>query len=409
MNQVDPPKSRKVRLSENFHTGDLLANARRQARDRKFDDYLIVDVDAHHNEFDHWSEIAKYIDNRVIRHLASVSPNPSTILSAPPTTQDMGDRIGRRIHRKLEHTPEGRHREISLTLRYMDAIGIDYTILFPSPMLLLGQHPLVDIEVAMARAYNRWLVENVLAVEPRIKSMLYLPFNDPEASLKMVEEFGDKPGVMGFMVVAIHFKPVHDKAYMKLYAALEERGLPIAFHASYYWEEQSARQMNKFLSVHALTFPYYLMVHLTNWIVNGIPELFPKLRVSWIEGGVAYLPFIMMRLDHEYMMRISEAPLLKRMPSDYIREMYFTSQPLECPGNPNLLKPIFEMVNADKQMMYSSDYPHWDFDVPSRLFDLKFLTPEARRNILGLNACRYFGVDPAKMPVVKPKTGRIER
>ena len=189
----------------------------------------------------------------------------------------------------------------------MDAMGIDYNVLFPSPLLMLGQHPLAEIEVAIARAYNRWLVEKVLVAEKRIMSLLYLPFNDPEASLKVVEDFGDKPGVRGFMVTAVHFKPVHDKAYMKLYRALEERGLALAFHASYLWDaEASVRQMNRFLSVHALTFPYYLMMHLTNWIINGLPELFPRLRVAWIEGGIAFLPFLMMRLDHEYLMRISE-------------------------------------------------------------------------------------------------------
>jgi predicted TIM-barrel fold metal-dependent hydrolase len=287
----------------------------------------------------------------------------------------------------------------------MDAMGIDYNVLFPSPLLMLGQHPLAEIEVAIARAYNRWLVEKVLVAEKRIMSLLYLPFNDPEASLKVVEDFGDKPGVRGFMVTAVHFKPVHDKAYMKLYRALEERGLALAFHASYLWDtETSVRQMNRFLSVHALTFPYYLMMHLTNWIVNGLPELFPKLRVAWIEGGIAFLPFLMMRLDHEYLMRISEAPLLKRLPSDYMREMYYTSQPLETPPKSrHMIEPIFKMINADTQMMFASDYPHWDFDVPGQIFDLPFLDDHAKRNILGLNACRFLGVDPATLPLVKPK------
>ena len=145
------------------------------------------------------------------------------------------------------------------------------------------------------------------------------------------------------------------------------------------------------------------MVHLTNWLINGMPELYPNLRVSWVEGGIAYLPFIMLRLDHEYMMRTSEAPLLKKLPSEYMRDMFFTSQPLEIPSNPKQLKPIFEMINADTQMLFSSDYPHWDFDVPSRIFDLPFLDEDARRNILGLNACRYLGLDPATLPLTKPE------
>src|ERR687884_652559 len=78
---------------------------------------------------------------------------------------------------------------------------------------------------AAERAYNRWLVERVLAEEPRIRSMLYLPFNDPAASYRMVQEFAGKPGVVGFMVTAARYRPVHHNDYMKTYALLEERGL----------------------------------------------------------------------------------------------------------------------------------------------------------------------------------------
>ena len=48
--------------------------------------------------------------------------------------------------------------------------------------------------MALARAYNRWLTERVLAHEPRIRSMLYLPFNDAEACYRMVKEFGASQG-----------------------------------------------------------------------------------------------------------------------------------------------------------------------------------------------------------------------
>jgi hypothetical protein len=34
-------------------------------------------------------------------------------------------------------------------------------------------------------------------------------------------------------------------------------------------------------------------------------------------------------LDHEYMMQPSEAPVLKKKPSEYMRDMYYSSQPME--------------------------------------------------------------------------------
>ena len=48
-------------------------------------------------------------------------------------------------------------------------------------------------------------------------------------------------------------------------------------------------------------------------------------------------------------------------------------------------------VNAETQLLYASDYPHWDMDLPSVIYDLPFLGEEAKRNILGGNAARLFG------------------
>ena len=142
--------------------------------------------------------------------------------------------------------------------------------------------------------------------------------------------------------------------------------------------------LNKFLSVHALGFPCSKMVHLTNWIVNGLPERFPELNVIWIEGGLAWVPFMMQRLDHEYEMRtVRGARCCKRLPSEYMREMYFTSQPLERHRDLDLLEKTFELIDAENRLLYASDYPHWDFDVPSLIYDLPFLNEQAKRRSSG--------------------------
>jgi predicted TIM-barrel fold metal-dependent hydrolase len=213
-----------------------------------------------------------------------------------------------------------------------------------------------------------------------------------------VLEFSGKPGVIGFMVTGVRYSAVHDNVYMKTYRALEERGMPLAFHAAYNWQNRYFEQMNRFISVHALGFPYYNMLHMTNWIINGLPERFPKLKVMWIEGGLAWIPFLMQRLDNEYQMRSSEAPLLKRMPSEYMQEMYYSSQPLESDvaRHRKLMEATFESIHADTQLLFSTDYPHWDFDLPSSIYDLPFLSEQTKRNILGGNAAKLFGLEPWK-------------
>ena len=194
------------------------------------------------------------------------------------------------------------------------------------------------------------------------------------------------------MVTSVRNKPVHHNRYMKVYRALEERGLPLGFHAGYYWQDPSMMQINRFGSMHALSFVWCNVVHCTNWVMNGLAERFPDLPVVWIESGLSWVPWLMQRLDHTYMMRTSEAPLLKRKPSEYMAEMYYTSQPLET-DNLKALELTFEMTNARTQLLYASDWPHWDFDPPAVIWDIPFLDDEARKNILGLNAKRIFDLE----------------
>ncbi len=379
-------------------TKTLLAHADQQSVQRRYEDFLIVDVDGHHFEIASWAQIIEYIEDPVMRAQAKYqgygSGGISTAISGGGY-QNLVGRVTRTTGAPKEPTPPTPHRDITLTKRWMDAIGIDIACLFPTPMLTLGLTPRPEVEVALARAYNRWLVENVLAHEPRIKSTLYLPLNDPEATYKMVKDFAGKKGVIGFTIVSPHYKAVYDNAYVKTYALLEEANLPLVFHGAYAWGgDQSLQLCNRFIAVHALGFAWFNILHCTNWLCNGMPERFPKLKVAWVESGLAWVPFLMQRLDNEWMMRSSEVPLLKRKPSDYMREMFYSSQPMEMVNNREALELTFKMINAETQLMYSSDYPHWDMDLPSTIYDLPFLNDQAKRSILGGNAKRFFNLEP---------------
>jgi predicted TIM-barrel fold metal-dependent hydrolase len=382
--------------AEEFDTRTLLMHAREQAAQRRYEDFFIADIDGHHFETLSFAEIVEFIEDPVMREQAKYQGFGGGGITSPSGGyQELVGRITRRDGRRPEKIDPGQQRDRTLTRRWMDAIGIDQLCLFPTPMLGLGLTPRPEVEVAMARAYNRWLCERVLAEEPRIKSSLYLPINDPEATYKMVKDFGDKKGVIGFTICSPHYKAIYDNSYMKTYALIEEMGVPLVFHGAYAWgQDKSFSLCNRFIAVHALGFSWFNILHCTNWLVNGMPERFPKLKVVWIESGLAWIPFLMQRLDNEWMMRSSEVPLLKRRPSDYMREMYYSTQPMEMVHNKEALELTFKMINAETQLMYASDYPHWDMDLPSTIYDLPFLSEQAKRNILGGNAKRVFKLDP---------------
>jgi len=378
-----------------FSTPKHLEHASEQARARNYQDFLIVDVDSHHYENESYAEVFEYIESPVIRREAFEGNSRRTgLLNSQVGYQNTGGRIHRQKFRGIEKVKPGyKHKDIAQTLDWMDAMGVDYCCMFPTPMLFLGLHPQVEVEVAMCRAYNRWLCERVLAHEPRIVSMLYLPFNDPEATYRTVKDFADKKGCVGFMVTSPRYKPVHDNAYIKTYALLEEIGKPIAFHAAYSWDDRALQMTNRFISVHALGFMWFNMIHMTNWVINGLPVRFPKLKVMWVESGLTWAASLMQRLDHSYMMRTSDAPTLKEKPSHYMKQMYYSTQPMEMPEDKSIMQSTFKCINADTQLVWSSDYPHWDFDLPSTIYDLPFLNETQKRNILGGNAARLFNLD----------------
>lgn len=381
---------------EQLDTSRLLAHARKQAHERSFDDVLIADVDSHHYENECFDQFLPFIENDVLRQLvlAGRTKGRGALTPQQVSFQDMGGRITRYPLRASEKTEPGRLRDVALGQRWMDAMSVDYSCLFPTLLLSVGLHPSTEMEIELCFAYNRWLTEQVLpAAGGRLYSMLSLPISDADEARRQVEKFGACRHVTGFLVTAARTLPIHHNSNMKVFRAIEERGLALAFHSAINIGEPVFKGLNRFASVHALGFPFYNILHMTNWVTNGLGERFPKLPVIWIEGGLAWVPFLMQRLDHEFMLRTSEYPLLKKRPSDYMRDMYYASQPMER-VDLEALQCTFRMIDAETRLMYASDYPHWDFDLPSTIWDLPFLSEKAKHNILGGTAARLFKLPP---------------
>ena len=129
---------------------------------------------------------------------------------------------------------------------------------------------------------------------------------------------------------------------------------------------------------------------LTSLVFEGVFERFPKLKVILVEGGFAWVPPLMWRLDREWQRMKSEVPHVKRPPSEYVREhFWFTTQPIEEPETNTHLLDTLRWIGADR-LMFSTDYPHWDFDDPRFAFKAP-LTREEHRMIFRDNAKALFG------------------
>ena len=158
-------RGRRVTVEE-LNTTQLLAHASEQATERKLDDMLIVDVDAHHYENEHMRrDPAVHGERRCCASSLMGGPAKRPRRHHPEpgrVYQDMGGRVTRYPLRGSEKTEPGKNRDVQLGDRWMDAMSVDYSCLFPTGMLTIGMHPQKEMEVELCWAYNRWLTEKVL-------------------------------------------------------------------------------------------------------------------------------------------------------------------------------------------------------------------------------------------------------
>src|SRR6202048_39896 len=143
-------RGRRISVDE-LNTTRLLAHARKQAVQRKLDDIIIVDVDAHHYENEHYNDILPFMENDVFKQWTmggrGQTGGGSIVTTNAGVIQDMGGRGTRYPLRRSEKTAHGKHRDVQLGERWMDAMSVDYYCLFPTGMLNIGMHPQKEMEV----------------------------------------------------------------------------------------------------------------------------------------------------------------------------------------------------------------------------------------------------------------------
>ena len=98
-------RGRRVSVEE-LNTTNCWPMRGKQAVQRKFDDMMIVDVDAHHYENENYGEILPFMENDVLRQLTIGGRGKSrrAIVPGRHGYQDMGGRVTRYPMRGSEKT-----------------------------------------------------------------------------------------------------------------------------------------------------------------------------------------------------------------------------------------------------------------------------------------------------------------
>jgi predicted TIM-barrel fold metal-dependent hydrolase len=143
---------------------------------------------------------------------------------------------------------------------------------------------------------------------------------------------------------------------------------------------------------HICSHTFSIMANLVHMITTGVPVRYPDLRIAVTEAGISWVPFLMHKMDKEYIERRREVPFLEDKPSTYLKQMYFATQPVEEPENLSDVVTMMSLYDGENNTIFASDWPHHDFDHPSKVHQIPF-TNEVRRKIFGENALRLFNID----------------
>jgi predicted TIM-barrel fold metal-dependent hydrolase len=284
----------------------------------------------------------------------------------------------------------GRVRE-----KLLDAYDVTYGILTPDEAAAFSILPNAELAARLSSAYNDWLLERWLEEEPRLRALLVVPAQHPQAAAAEIHRLAGRDEFVGVFLPGGARVPYGNPLYEPLWRACAEHGLPVAVHTHFEGvgiagPVTAAGYPDHYAEYHALC-GSGMWGHFASILCHGVFERFRDTRLMLMEGGLVPFVGLLWRLDTNWRACRSEIPYCRRPPSEYVWEhVRFTTQPLEEPEDERLLLPAIEGLRPWDTLCYSSDYPHWDFDEPSQT--LRRFPAGWRDAVAHANAMTFFGL-----------------
>jgi hypothetical protein len=243
----------------------------------------------------------------------------------------------------------------------LDAFGTRLAILNP---LSGGQVAVSEtMGAAVCGAVNDWIVAEFLDRDPRFRASILVPPQSPELAAEEIERRApDRRFVQVMIPVAVEMM-LGRRYYRPLLAACEKHDLPLGLHAGALHRHPTSS--NGWTSHHTQDYvghTHAFEAQLLSLIHEGAFVRYPRLRVVLIESGVSWLPPFLWRAIKTWRGVRPEVPWVKRSPAEYVRDhVRLTVQPFDAPGAAAVSR-IVEMIGSDDMLLFSTDYPHWQFE-----------------------------------------------
>lgn len=355
---------------------------------------MLIDVDIHVG-YDAIADLVPYLDAPTAELVVQSGTNGLMMPTYPwnhPSGWIRKDTYSRAQAEGPSQFPFGvtldRVREL-----HLDVYGIDMGVLEPDEAAVFSLLPNARLAAKLCSAYNDWLLEQWLQEEPRLRAVLVVPAQYPEAAAAEIRRVGGRDEFVGVFLPGGARIPYGNPTYDPIWAAAAELGLPVVVHTHFEnvgiaGPVTAAGMPDTYLEYHALC-GSGMYGHFVSILANGVFERFPGSKVAMVEGGLVPFLGLLWRLDTSWKGCRSEVPWCKRPPSEYVWEhMKFASQPLESPDDPTLLAPAIQGLRPWDTLMYASDFPHWDFDEPEQT--LRMLPEEWREAVRYRTAAEFY-------------------
>lgn len=280
----------------------------------------------------------------------------------------------------------GQFEDAEVRLVDMDRQGIDVQVLSVPPTEFF--YWLDEKEALRAsRIQHERFAEVMAAHSGRFTAVANLPLNHPRLAVEVMREAREEFGFGGFEMSAdVVGQDLDDPRFDPVWEAAAELGMTAIMHPQGFTHGQ---RFTEYYLVNVMCMPLASALATTRMILGGVWKRHPDFQMVVVHGG-GYLPFYFARTDHAYGVRPELRKHIDRLPSEYLRKLYFDTNVFD----PAMVQQLVERFGAD-HVLLGTDYP---FDMgttdPLAFLEGVDLSDADRELVLGGNAARLLRLPP---------------